>query len=64
MTSSRRLTPSHQRQSSTFLQNNHNHLHFSTHQPPVQRTNSLRKIDSVQPTFTPAIHEMPFQIYP
>lgn len=43
---------------------NRSHLHFPTHQPTIQRTASLKKVDSTQPTFTPVIHDLPFQIYP
>ncbi len=46
------------------LLQNRSHLHFATHQPTINRVHSLKKVDSSQPTFTPSINELPFEIYP
>jgi hypothetical protein len=46
------------------LLNNRSHLHFASQQPTIQRTHSLRQVDSSQPSFVPQINDLPFQIYP
>ena len=39
---------------------NNQHIHFATQQSVIKRVNSLRKVESVCPSFTPKINEMPF----
>lgn len=52
-----------QLQPGSHLLHQDRHLQFATQQAVIKRVHSLRKVET-SPSFTPQIHELPFQIYP